>query len=65
MGMLEIVSTSNQNKMEEVAAAAAEATREDRQRTADMTAWPGSQLQRRNHPTWNLTIWSLRHGPDV
>ena len=45
--------------------AAAEATRADWRRTAATTAWPRSQPRRRDLPTWNITLWSSRHGTDV
>ena len=44
---------------------ATEKTRTDWQRTTATTAWPRSEPCRRDLPTWNLTLWSSRHGPDV
>ena len=63
MGMLERTSKKKEKKGEEEAAA--EATGVDQQSTAATTAWLGSQPQQQDLPTWNLTLWSSRHAPNV
>ena len=51
MGMLE---RTSKQKGEE--AAVADAIWADRRRTAATMAWPRSQLQQRDLPTWNITL---------
>ena len=63
MGMLERTPKKKEKKGEE--AAAKEVIRANWQRMAATTAWTRSQPRRWYIPTWNLTLWSSRHGPDI